>query len=146
MRKQHVEGMQVQQGSWKTLEGQLPCSACIAGKMRKTRKNPTKTFVDVENLALSWTPATANKTVRSNELVSFDWGIINKKYVKNMNNVFGLFLDNNTGMVFAYPAESTGQAGPALLAYIQKYGTPHQLLTDNAKEFIHGDFKQICLD
>ncbi len=63
-----------------------------------------------------------------------------------MNNVFGLFLDNHTGIVFAYPAESTGQAGPALLAYIQRYGVPHQLLTDNAKEFIHGDFKQICLD
>ncbi len=54
--QRHVEGMQIQQGTWKQLETQLPCSACIAGKMRKTRKNPTKEFTEVNNLALSWTP------------------------------------------------------------------------------------------
>ncbi len=116
------------------MKGQLPCSACIAGKMRKTRKNPTRTFTDIENLALSWNPATQDKNVRSNELVSLDWGIINKQYVKDANNVFGLFLDNNTGTVFA------------CVAYIQRYGKPHTILTDNAKEFVHGEFAQICLD
>jgi hypothetical protein len=33
--QQHVCGMQVQKGSWKTLKSLLPCSACLAGKMRK---------------------------------------------------------------------------------------------------------------
>jgi transposase InsO family protein len=142
----HVDGMQIQQGSWNTLKGQLPCSACIAGKMRKARKNPTKGYTDVENLALSWDPATQNKNVRSNELISLDWGIINEQYVKDANNVFGLFLDNNTGTVFGYPAASTRQAGPTLLAYIQLYGKPHTILTDNAQEFVHDEFTQICLD
>ncbi len=114
--------------------------------MRKTRKNPTKGYTDIENLALSWNPATQNKNVRNNELISLDWGIINKQYVKDANNVFGLFLDTNTGTVFGYPTASTGQAGPVLLAYIQRYGKPHTILTDNAQEFVHGEFAQICLD
>jgi hypothetical protein len=81
--------------------------------MRKTRKNPAKEFTEVNNLALSWTANTAEKETRSNESVSLDWGIIHKRYLKDKNNVFALYLDNNTGLVFAYPAESTGQAGPS---------------------------------
>jgi hypothetical protein len=99
----HVEGMQIQQGSWKALTGQLPCSACVAGKMRKTRKNPSKKFLDIANLALSWNSATENKDVQRNVLISLDWGIINKKYIKDTKNVFAIFLDNNTGNVFTYP-------------------------------------------
>ena len=138
--------MQIQQGTWKQLESQLPCSACIAGKMRKTRKNPAKEFTEVNNLALSWTDNTAEKETRSNESVSLDWGIIHKRYLKDKNNVFALYLDNNTGLVFAYPAESTGQVGPSLLAYIQRYGIPKQVIHDNAQEFIHGEFAQICAE
>ncbi len=37
--QQHVCGMQVQKGSWKTLRSLLPCSACLAGKMRKQIHN-----------------------------------------------------------------------------------------------------------
>jgi hypothetical protein len=144
--QKHVNGMHIQQGSWSTLESQLPCSACIAGKMRKTRKNPTKSYTDVENLALSWNSATDDKNVTPNAIVSMDWGIIHKRYLQNANNVFALFLDNHTGIVFLYAAESTGQAGPALLAYIQRYGAPKAILTDNAQEFIHGEFAKICLD
>ncbi len=65
--------MQIQQGTWKQLETQLPCSACIAGKMRKAKKNPAREFTEVNNLALSWTANTADKETRANERVSLDW-------------------------------------------------------------------------
>jgi hypothetical protein len=77
--------------------------------------------------------------------VSLDWGIINKKAKTNEKNVFALFLDTNTGNVFVYAAESRGQAGPALEAYIQQYGKPQEIVHDNAQEFNHGTFKDICL-
>jgi hypothetical protein len=51
--QQHVYGMQVQQGSWKKLKALLPCSACLAGKMRKANKTTAKDFTAIENLALS---------------------------------------------------------------------------------------------
>jgi hypothetical protein len=50
--QKHAEGMQIQQGSWDQLASQLPCSACLAGKMRKTRKNPLNEYTEVNNLAL----------------------------------------------------------------------------------------------
>ncbi len=73
-----------------------------------------------------------------------DWGIVNKKAKANVKNVFALFLDTITGNVFSYAAESRGQAGPALLAYIQRYGKPNKLIHDNAQEFMHGKFNEIC--
>ena len=72
----HVCGMQVQHGSWKKLKALLPCSACLAGKMRKANKATAKDFTAIENLALSWTAATAKKNVRPNEIVAVDWGIL----------------------------------------------------------------------
>ena len=63
----------------------LPCSACLAGKARKTKKQPVKNFTDTANLAttvtnapLSWTPTTEHKVVEPNQTISLDWGIINK--------------------------------------------------------------------
>jgi hypothetical protein len=85
--------MNVQQGSWKKLKQQLPCSSCLAGKMRKLNKAGAKDYTDLDNLALSWTPNTAEKKVRPNEEVSIDWGITNKQAIINQNNVFALFLD-----------------------------------------------------
>ncbi len=96
--QRHVIGMNVQQGSWKKLKQQLPCSSCLAGKMRKLNKAGAKDYTDLDNLALSWTPNTAEKKVRLNEEVSIDWGIINKQAIPNQNNVFALFLDLNTGL------------------------------------------------
>ena len=58
-------------------------------------------------------------------------------------NVSALFLDVNTGMVFVFPAETRGQAGDALKQYITKFGKPHTLIHDNAKEFIDGEFQEI---
>ncbi len=81
-----------------------------------------------------------------NETVSLDWVIINKKAKANEKNVFALFLDTNTGNVFVYAAESRGQAGPALEAYMQQYGKPQEIVHDNAQEFTHGIFKDICLN
>ena len=144
--QKHVDGMNVQKGSWDQLTSQLPCSACLAGKMRKTRKNPSKEYTKVTNLALSWTASTIDKENRSNERVSMDWGIVNKQYLKDKKNVFALYLDNNTGLVFAYPADSTGQAGSSLSAYIQRYGIPKIIVHDNAQEFLNGEFPQLCQD
>jgi hypothetical protein len=126
--QRHVIGMQVQQGSWKRLKQQLPCSPCLAGKMRKTNKAGN----------------TTDKKVRPNEEVSIDWGIINKQALPNQNNVFALFLDLNTGLVFVFPSPSRGLTGTALLAYIQRYGQPLAVRHDNAQEFIAGEFTEIC--
>jgi hypothetical protein len=50
----HVIGMQVRKDSWKMLSTQLPCNACLAGKMRKMKKGTSSsTFTNVKNLALS---------------------------------------------------------------------------------------------
>jgi transposase InsO family protein len=76
--------------------------------------------------------------------VSIDWGIINKQAIPNQNNVFALFLDLNTGLVFVFPSPSRGLAGTALLAYIQRYGQPLAVRHDNAQEFIAGEFADIC--
>jgi hypothetical protein len=40
--------MQVQHGSWKKLKALLPCSACLAGKMRKVNKTTAKDFTAIE--------------------------------------------------------------------------------------------------
>jgi hypothetical protein len=144
--QERVIGMNVQMGSWKTLEIQLPCTACLAGKMRKTKKTPTKAFTDISTFAVTWRHGNENKIVNSNEKVGLDWGIINKKNQPKVNNVFAVYLDTYTGSVFSFPAENRAQAGISLLAYIQRHGQPKQLLHDNAKEFIEGEFKQICLD
>jgi hypothetical protein len=126
----------------------------LAGKTRKLNHPPAKNFTEVSNLTtittninapLSWTPSTENKLVTHNKTISVDWGIINKKAKSNMKNVFALFLDTNTGNVFVYPAESRGQAGPALETCIQQYGKPQEVVHDNAQEFIHGTFQEICL-
>jgi hypothetical protein len=151
-----VDGLNIQHGTLKDLDKLTPCSACLAGKMRKLNHPPTKNFTEVNNLTtvtgtstinapLSWTPSTEHKLVNHNETISVDWGIINKKAKANVKNVFALFLDTNTGNVFVYAAESRGQAGPALEAYIQKYGKPQEVVHDNAQEFMHGTFKDICL-
>jgi hypothetical protein len=68
--QRHVVGMNVQQESWKKLKQQLPCSSCLAGKMRKLNKAGLKDYTDLDNLALSWTPNTAEKKVRPKEEVS----------------------------------------------------------------------------
>jgi hypothetical protein len=62
----------------------------------------------------------------------------------NQSNVFVLFLDLNTGLVFVFPSPSRGLAGTALLAYIQRYGQPLALRHDNAQEFITGELADIC--
>ncbi len=143
--QEHVIGMNVQ-GSWKALETQLPCTACIAGKMRKIKKTPTKCFTDINSFAVTWKPGNDHKIVNSNESVALDWGIVNKKNQPKTNNVFAIYLDTNTGFVFGFPAENRAQAGLSLLTYIQRHGQPKQLVHDNAKEFIEGEFKQICMD
>jgi hypothetical protein len=97
--QQHVEGLHIRQGSFEDLKALLPCTTCLAGKMRKSKSPPTKRFTDIENLAtsltnapLSWSPYTADKQVNPNYSIAVDWGIINKKHKTGVNNVFALFL------------------------------------------------------
>jgi hypothetical protein len=148
--QRHVEGLNVQMGSWSHLKQLLPCSACLAGKMKKTKKTPKKTptigYTDIQNLVVSWLPGTDNKVSTPNEIVSIDWGIINKRNKANVNNIFALYLDNNTGFVFVYLAESRGQAGPSLQAFIQRCGVPKTIVHDNAQDFCAGTFAQLCAD
>jgi hypothetical protein len=113
--------------------------------VRKQNNAHARDYTDLNNLALSWMAGTDYKNVRPNEKVSVDWGrIINQKAIAGQNNVFALYLDLNTGLVFAYPAQSRGLAGPSLLAYIQRYGPPETIISDNAREFTGGEFAEIC--
>jgi hypothetical protein len=140
----HVFGMEVQLGSWDKLKDNLPCSACLAGKMRKTRKAQSSAFTPVQNLALSWTLNTDSKMTIPNKNISTDWGIIHKTSKAGQNTVFALYLDLNTGWVAAYPKLSRGLAGETLQEYCQAYGLPETILHDNATEYLHGDFATIC--
>jgi hypothetical protein len=130
------------------------------GKMRKTKRALPPDYITLRELtttllnddslarylgfAVSRTPATTEQCNQSNKLVAFDWAIVNKEYLKNKNNVFGVFYDTNIGLVHIECEQSTGQAGEALEGYIQKYGQPDEILHDNAKEFIHGNFAALC--
>ncbi len=96
------------------------------------------------DLALSWTPNTAENKIKPNEEVSIDWRIINKQAIPNQNNIFALFLDMNTGLVFVFPSPSRGLAGTALLVYLQRYGQSLVVRHDNAQELIAGEFADIC--
>ncbi len=128
----------------------MPCSACLAGKLNKYRKQPVRNFTDIANLAnfynvpLSRTGATQDHNATPNTAISVDWGILNKKLKKDVNNVFLLILDIHTGLVFVFPAESLGQASEGLQAYIKKFGIPKEKIHDNAEEFIHGEFADLC--
>jgi hypothetical protein len=136
--------MQVRKDSWKMLSTQIPCNACLAGKMRKMKNGTSSTFTNVKNLALSWTPATEHKEVTPNQTISTDWGIINKNTQAGQNNVFALFLDLQTGWTSAYPCTSRGLAGDTLAQYCQEHGAPQSILHDNAKEYLQGEFANIC--
>ena len=92
--QQHVDGLQIRQGTLKDLPKLLPCSACLAGKLRKNRQQPMRNYTDITNLTtftntpLSVTAGTMSHDVTPNTTISVDWGIINKKSVKNVSNVF----------------------------------------------------------
>ncbi len=76
-----VEGLKVRQVTLNDLSKLLPCSACLAGKARKAKKQPVKNFTDTANLAititnapLSWAPNTEHKVVEPNQTVSHRLG------------------------------------------------------------------------
>jgi hypothetical protein len=137
--QRQVNGMEVQMGSWDRLKEHLPCDACLAGKMRKTRKAQSSAFTPIKNLALSWTPQTADKMIIPNKNISTDWGIISKTLKPGQNTVFALYLDLNTGWIAVYPKISRGLAGETLLEYCQAFGLPETILHDNAAEYLNGD-------
>jgi hypothetical protein len=64
--------------------------------------------------------------------------------VTGQDNVFALYLDLNTGWVAAYPKANRGLAGETLAQYCQEFGTPNSILHDNAQEYLHGDFANLC--
>ena len=137
----NVHGMTIQKDSWKTLNNILPCEACIAGKLRKSHHTRPTEFFPMTNLNND-----IKETIKSepNELVAVDWGIV-KQADRFKNTVFALYLDKAIGLVFIHPAPSRGCAGDTLQAYIQQWGTPKRILSENAKEFLEGDFKTLCV-
>ena len=130
------------------------------GKMRKTKRAIPQDYMALKELttriltddsparyhgfAVSRTPATTEQCNQRNKLVAFDWAIVNKQYLPHKNNVFGVFYDTNIGLIHIECAQSTGQAGEVLEGYIQAYGVPDEIVHDNAREFIHGNFAEIC--
>ena len=158
--QKNVIGMRVQNESWKALDTQLPCSSCVAGKMRKSNAAKASDYTDLKALttrllasqnparhfgfAVSRTPATTAQSNERNKLVSVDWAIIHKENVPDEYNVFALFHDANIGLVHVEFQPSRGQAGEALEGYIQRWGIPHTIHHDNAQEFLHGKFASVC--
>jgi hypothetical protein len=156
----NVKGMQIQLNSWKQLHDLLPCSGCAAGKMRKTNKATPFNYTDINQLvqtqlelkqnvtfvnnAVSRTAATTEQVNSRNEDVALDWAIVNKTALPGQPNVFAVFLDRNIGIVHTVCTTSRGLAGEALLHYIQQWGVPKNIHHDNAEEFLHGKFAEIC--
>ncbi len=143
--------MNVQHDSWKSLDHLLPCSACVAGKMRKANTPSTQTYSDLRALttdllaqhnparhfgfAVSRKPATTAQINQRNQIVSVDWTIINRQNLPDVFNVFALFVDHNIGLVYVEFQLTRGQAGEALEGYIQQWGIPDTIHHDNAQEF-----------
>jgi hypothetical protein len=48
--QRNVIDMNVQHDSWKTLDTLLPCSACVAGKMRKAHSPSTQSYSGIRAL------------------------------------------------------------------------------------------------
>jgi hypothetical protein len=158
--QKNVTGMRIQNDSWKLLGTQLPCSSCVAGKMRKSNaakaldysdlKTLTTTIIASQNparhygFAVSRTPATTTQSNERNKLVSVDWASIHKENVPDDFNVFALFPDATIGLVHVEFQPTRGQAGEALEGYVQRWGITHTIHHDNAQEFLHGKFASVC--
>jgi hypothetical protein len=87
----NVIGMTIQQGSWKQMQKLLPCDACLAGSMRKTRKAQSSSFTPAQNLALSWTPNTEHNVTLPNKNISTD---TLKEYVQDYGSPETILHDN----------------------------------------------------
>jgi hypothetical protein len=151
--QRNVKGMNVQQDSWKSLDTLLPCSSCVAGKMRKANSPSTQTYSDIRALTtdllaqqnparhfgftVSQTPAATAQINQRNQIVSVGWAIVNKQSQPDVFNVFALFIDHNIGLVHVEFQLTRGQAGEALEGYIQQWGVPNTIHHDNAQEFLH---------
>ncbi len=53
---------------------------------------------------------------------------------------------NNVGFTRIYPMKLKSKAPNALLEFVQDIGIPAQLHSDNAKEFMQGNWKQLLSD
>jgi hypothetical protein len=153
-------GMQVRKDSWDQLDHLLPCSSCIAGKMRKTERALPHSYTDLKALtskllreenpsrhfgfAVSRTAATNAQINMRNKEVSIDWAIVNKQNLPDAFNVFAVFYDMHIGLVHVEFQASRGQADEALNGYLQRYGIPEIIVHDNAREFTDGNFAKIC--
>jgi hypothetical protein len=147
--QKNVSGMSVQNESWKALDTQLPCSSCVAGKMRKSNATKASNYSDLKTLtkniiasqnparhygfAVSRTPATTEQSNERNKLVSVDWTIIHKENLPDEFNVFALFHDAHIGLVHVEFQPTRGQAGEALEGYIQRWGIPKRFTMTTQK-------------
>jgi hypothetical protein len=127
----HVKGIEVHMYSWKQLTDNLPCDGCLAGKLRKTKKEQSSAFTPAYNVTSSWTPRTANYFKQ-------------RQLIPGKNNVVALFLDLNTCGTAVYPQSNRGLAGESLEQYLKYYVSPSAILHDNTAEYIHGAFDTLC--
>jgi hypothetical protein len=105
-------------------------------------QNPARHF----GFAVSRTPATTAQSNERNKVVSVDWAIINKENLPDVFNAFALFHDVNIRLVHVEFQPTRGQVGEALEGYIQRWGTPHTIHHDNAREIIFGKLASVCRD
>jgi hypothetical protein len=122
----NVIGMTIKQDSWKSLDNCLPCDSCIMGKMRKTKRAIPQDYMTLKELTtrlitddsparyhgfvVSRTSATTEQCNQRNKLVAFDWAIVNKQYLPNKNNVFGVFYDTNIGRLNTHRMRTINRA------------------------------------
>ena len=111
-----------------------------------TTQRVLKQQATLVNYAVSRTAATTEQIDSRNEDVALDWAIVNKTALPGQPNVFAVFLDRNIGIVHTVCTTSRGLAGEALLHYIQQWGVQKNIHHDNAEEFLHGKFAEICKD
>ena len=64
--------------------------------------------------------------------------------IDEFKNVLG-FVDSFSRLGAVYLLRTKSEVGTKLLKFIAELGKPRKIVTDNAKEFIFGNFADICL-
>jgi hypothetical protein len=121
--QQQVDGLQIWQGTLKDLPQLLPCSACLAGKLRKNKKQPMRNYTDVTNLPtftnvpLSHTGSTMDINTIPNTTISVDWGALFQEITKECEQCLSTTARHSyrTGVRLPCRKPRTGQWWPPSL-------------------------------